>query len=94
VFYLGLLVTGTSFARAADLGLLLGKVGAATWQPFNPALLLAADWSSLFGQSGNVAILLALTLVSVMLNVSSLELAINHDVDVDRELRSAGFANV
>jgi SulP family sulfate permease len=94
VFYLGLLVTGTSFARAADLGLLLGKVGAATWQPFNPALLLAADWNALLSQSGNVAILLALTLVSVMLNVSSLELAINHDVDVDRELRSAGFANV
>jgi SulP family sulfate permease len=95
VFYLVLLVTGTSVDEAIDHGLLLGEVsGDAIWQPLAVKNLLAANWTAILGQSGNIAIVLILSVVSLLLNASGLELAIRHDVDLNRELRSAGFANI
>ncbi len=95
VFYLALLVTGTSIQEATRQGLLLGgaSVGA-TLQPFVLLNLLAANWTVLLGQSGNIAIALILSVVSLLLNASALELAIGQDVDLNRELESAGFANI
>ena len=94
VFYLGLLVSGTSTEQAKDMGLLLGQVGQAQWQPFNPSLFAAADWNVIFGQAGNIAAVIAIALIGLLLNASSIELAIKKDVDFNRELRSAGIANV
>jgi len=95
VFYLALLVTGTSIADAINQGLLLGKVsGEAIWQPLTPGNLLTANWTAILGQSGNIAITLILSVVSLLLNASALELAIRQDVDLNRELRAAGWANL
>jgi SulP family sulfate permease len=94
VFYLVLLVTGTSADEAIGHGLLLGQVsGEATWQPLAVKNLLAANWMAILGQSGNIAIVLVLSVVSLLLNASGLELAIRCDVDLNHELRSAGLAN-
>jgi len=95
LFYLVLLVTGTSVDEAVARGLLLGSAsGEAVWQP--PALkgLLAADWAAILGQGGNIAIVLILSMVGLLLNASALELAIRQDVDLNRELRAAGLANL
>jgi SulP family sulfate permease len=46
------------------------------------------------GQAGNMAILLIVSVVGLLLNASSLELIIRQDVDLNRELRTAGFANL
>ncbi|MCK5430517.1 MAG: SulP family inorganic anion transporter, partial [Anaerolineales bacterium] len=94
VFYLGLLVSGTSTEQAKDMGLLLGQVGQVQWQPFNPSMFAAADWNVIFGQAGNIAAVIAIALIGLLLNASSIELAIKKDVDFNRELRSAGIANV
>jgi len=95
LFYLALLITGTSIEGATDSGLLLGRVaGEIGWQPLALKNLLSADWAAILGQSGNLAILLMLSLVAFLLNASSLELAIRRDVDLNRELQSAGFANL
>jgi SulP family sulfate permease len=95
LFYLALLITGTSIKSATESGLLLGRVaGDIAWQPLAPRNLLAADWSAILGQAGNLAILLMLSLVGFLLNASSLELAIRRDVDLNRELRAAGIANL
>jgi len=95
LFYLALLLTGTSIKSATESGLLLGRVaGDIAWQPLAPKNLLAADWAAILGQAGNLAILLLLSLVGFLLNASSLELAIRRDVDLNRELRTAGFANL
>ncbi len=95
VFYLVLLATGTSIDEALDRGLLLGRVaGEITWQPLAPQSLLAADWGAILGQGGNIAIILILSVVGLLLNASGLELSIRRDVDLNRELQSAGFANV
>ncbi len=95
VFYLALLVTGTSVAEATDRGLLLGEIsGQASWQPLSLGNLLAADWAAILGQSGNIAIILVIGVVSLLLNASALELAFRRDADLNRELRVAGVANI
>ncbi len=95
VFYLVLFVSGTSIADAIHQGLLLGEVsGQAIWQPLALKNLLAANWAAILGQSGNIAITLILSVVSLLLNASALELAIRQDVDLNRELQAAGLANV
>jgi SulP family sulfate permease len=95
LFFLVLLVTGTSIEEAVDQGLLLGQVsGEAIWRPLTLGNLLAANWSTILEQSGNIAIVLILSVVSLLLNASALELTIRHDVDLNRELRAAGIANI
>jgi SulP family sulfate permease len=95
LFYLALLMTGTSIEGATDSGLLLGRVaGEIAWQPLALKNLMAADWAAILGQAGNIATLLILSVVGLLLNASSLELVIRQDVDLNRELRAAGFANL
>jgi SulP family sulfate permease len=95
LFYLALLVTGTSIADATSQGLLIGEVsGEATWQPLNLETLRSVDWSAIFTQSGNIGIILVLSVVGLLLNASALELTFRHDIDLNRELRVAGLANI
>jgi SulP family sulfate permease len=95
LFYLALGVAGMSVADATNQGLLLGQVaGAAAWQPLVLDNLRAADWGAILAQSGNVAVILILSVVGVLLNASALELAFRQDVDLNRELRVAGLANI
>jgi len=95
VCYLALLVTGTSITDAMSRGLLLGGVsGQATWQPLVLENLLNANWAAILGQSGNIAIILILSVVALLLNASGIELAVQRDVDLNRELQVAGLANI
>jgi SulP family sulfate permease len=95
VFYLGLIIAGISIEQAIRQGLLLGRLQEAViWQPFSLRNLLAADWTAILGQSGNISIILILSLLSLLLNTSALELTIEKDIDFDRELRAAGAANI
>jgi sulfate permease, SulP family len=95
LFYLALLLTGTSIDDAIDQGLLLGTIsGEVAWQPLALKNLSAANWAAILGQGGNIAITLILSLVGLLLNASALELAIRRDVDLNHELRVAGLANL
>jgi SulP family sulfate permease len=95
VFYLVLAVSGTSLQRAIQLGLLLGQTsGHILWQPLVQIKMSAVNWTALVSQAGNMAIAIFLGVVSLLLNASALELAIHREVDLNRELRSAGWANL
>jgi SulP family sulfate permease len=95
LFYLGLLVTGMSFDQAVNRGLLLGGVSSeAIWQPLVLQSLLAANWPAILEQGGNIAVVLLLSAVGLLLNASGIELAIRRDVELNRELRVAGLANI
>ena len=95
VFYLVLLLSGMSIQEATESGLLLGQVsGEAIWQPLALKTLLAADWAAIFGQSGNIAIVLILSVVSLLLNASALELTTSQDIQLNHELQSSGIANL
>jgi len=95
LFYLALLLTGTSVSEAINRGLLLGEVsGQVSWRPLFSESLLTADWAAVLGQGGNIAVVLILSVVGLLLNASALELAFHQDMDLNRELRVAGLANV
>lgn len=95
VFYLALLVMGISVDEAIGRGLLLGGVSSgATWRPLLPESFLIANWAAILGQGGNIAIILVVSVVSLLLNASALELIFQQDIDLNRELRVAGFANI
>lgn len=53
-----------------------------------------ADWSAVGGASGQIGVVVILSLLGVLLNVSGIQALLKHRVDVDDELRAAGLANV
>jgi sulfate permease, SulP family len=56
--------------------------------------LMHADWHVVFAQYPSIVALVLTSIVSILLNTSALELAADEDIDLNRELRAAGLANV
>jgi len=93
-FYLGLLVSGTSIDQATEMGLLFKGGNSAGWNPLNLDIFQNADWGEILGQIGNIAVLAGMTLIALLLSVSAIELSIGRDLNLNRELKGAGIANV
>ncbi|HEV8338755.1 MAG TPA: SulP family inorganic anion transporter [bacterium] len=95
VFYGALLFTNTSLADARAGGWLLGPFPpGALWSPPTPAALAQVDWSVIFAQTDKLATILVIGAIAFLLNASGLELTIRQDIDLNRELQSAGLANL
>jgi sulfate permease, SulP family len=94
-FYMFLLVTNTSIDAATQRGYLLSQNNMGIyWQPPQLANFADANWSAIFSQSGNIAAIVMVVTVALLLNVSGLELALQTDIDLNHELRTAGIANL
>lgn len=95
LFYGSLLVTGTPVAEASARGWLLGPFPAgAQYQPLTPAILQQVNWAAILGQTDKIATVLVLCLIGILLNASTLEIAVGRDIDLNRELLTAGAANL
>ncbi|MFQ5528046.1 MAG: SLC26A/SulP transporter family protein, partial [Thermoanaerobaculia bacterium] len=95
VFYLLLAATGTSVAEATSNGWLLGPFPSADmWKPIGLAMLAKVEWRVLFGEAGSMLAVLLVGMVALLLNATGLELLVHRDIDLDRELRGAGVANI
>jgi SulP family sulfate permease len=94
-FYVVLAVTQTDMSLAQELGY-LPKTGSETSQAIGPALSLLAqvDWMAVFQVAPSLAAVALLSLLGVLLNTSGVELATHTPVDVNRELRVTGLANI
>jgi len=64
------------------------------WQPLTPGLLRQVHWPSVLAQAGSTGTILVISAVSLLLNATSLELLARRDVDLNRELKAAGVANL
>jgi SulP family sulfate permease len=93
-FYLGLLISGTSIDEATQMGLLFEGGESAGWSPLNLEIFRNADWGEILGQVGNIAVLAGMTLIALLLSVSAIELSVGRDLNLNRELKGAGMANV
>jgi SulP family sulfate permease len=94
-FYAILMATGTSLAEARGDGWLLGPYPeGALWRPWAWEALGDASWGAILGQAGSAATVLLVGVIALLLNVSGIELAAGRDLDLNRELRAAGAANV
>jgi SulP family sulfate permease len=95
LFYGYLAVARISIAQASAGGWLLGPFPqGGLYQPLTPAALSLVDWPMILGQLDKIATIFALSIISLLLNASGLEVAVQKDLDLNRELQTAGLANL
>jgi len=95
VFYVVLGIAGVSAGQARGGGWLFGPFPeGGLWGPYVLDAVRTADWGAMLGQAGTVGSILLVSLLALLLNASGLEIAIRRDVDLNRELRVAGLANL
>ena len=81
--------------QLSDGGWLLGPFPDQTlWQPFTLAQFTLVDWKVIASQTANIVTVFSVSSVALLLNASAFELESKEDVDLDRELRLAGIANL
>lgn len=94
-FYLYLWLSGMPVQRAFDNGFMMG--------PFESGSLLrlpdlralsTANFGFLLEQTGNMMAIIVLSTISLLLNYSGLELSTGRDIDLNRELKVTGVANL
>ena len=95
LFYIVLALAGISTSQAAETGWLLGPFEQeALFQPLGLSAVAQVEWPAIFSQVDKIGAVIVLSLISTLLNVSALEVAAKEDIDMNRELQSAGLANV
>jgi SulP family sulfate permease len=93
IFFVVFAMSGLSFADAQQRGLLFRITNEqAVWQP--PLDFVDANWGAILGQVGNIGAVILITTVDLLLNISALEIMFHRDVELNRELRTAGVANL
>ena len=93
-FHLSALALGHSMGSLENGGFLLGHMPQAGWRPDSALRLLDADWGIITEQAGSIATILLISAIGVLLNSSGIEVAANQDMDLNRELKIAGIANM
>ncbi|MDE2674999.1 MAG: SulP family inorganic anion transporter [Paracoccaceae bacterium] len=84
-----------SIVEAGDRGFLLeSTVQGRLWPPFTPEDFLRIDWSILFSQIHNILTLIMIAFIYIILNFSGLELAVNQELDWNKEFNATGISTV
>ncbi|MFN2118855.1 MAG: SLC26A/SulP transporter family protein [Anaerolineales bacterium] len=95
LFYGYLLIARIPLAEASARGWLLGPFPAGGfYQPLTPAALPQVDWLVILGQADKIVTVMVLSVIALLLNTSGLEITVRRDIDLNRELMTAGFANL
>ncbi|MFN2286654.1 MAG: SulP family inorganic anion transporter, partial [Anaerolineae bacterium] len=94
LFYLVLWLAGLSIAEATAQGWLLEAFPAGRlWQPLSLAALQQVAWPAVASQAGSIGTVMLISVVSLLLNASGLEVTARKEIDLNRELKAAGIAN-
>lgn len=96
LFYVGLRLSDIDIAAARDKAMLFQPLPAG--RPQLPPLLTQAlwtdvRWAALLAEWQNLFAMVVVVIITILLNATGLDLATQHDVDFDRELRVNGFAS-
>lgn len=86
---------GMAIERQQAEGWLLPTPGRLVWSfPWTPNILGLVDWAALAQQAPALGATVAVICLLVLVNAGSLELQARQDVDLDRDLRANGAANL
>ena len=95
LFHAVMFAAGRSMADLSAQGWLLGSFGeGGLWRQWSWDDLDRVHWRTIAGQAVGLATIPVLSAVALLLNVSALEIAVRRDVDLNRELKAAGVANL
>jgi sulfate permease, SulP family len=94
-FYATTGVLGLDFVAMRENGLLLGPFqGGSFLGGISLDLLQNVQWSAILAQTPVIATIIGVSMLGMLLNASGLELAIEREIDFERELKGVGVANV
>ena len=95
VYHFALSALGISDGGARAAGLLLTSTAEGTlWPALWPSDLAYVDWLAIVGQIPHMMMLILIALICVIMNVAGLEVAVDEDLDWNREFRATGFASI
>ena len=95
LFYGYLWIAGIPVSEAASRGWLLGPFpSGGLYQPLTFSSLNLIHWNAIFQNIDKIATILVLSIIALLLNASALEVTVKKDVDLNRELLAAGWANI
>jgi sulfate permease, SulP family len=86
---------GLDFEGMREIGLLLGPFqGGSFIGGLSLDLLKNVQWPEILAQTPVIATIIGVSMLGMLLNASGLELAIEREIDFERELKGVGLANV
>jgi SulP family sulfate permease len=95
LFHLIARVAGVSIDEAGSRGWLLSLISEKVlWNPIPFSMLARVHWDTIRGQIGTIGIIAIISAISMLLNISGIELMSNRDMDLEHELKIAGLANL
>ena len=94
--YFGVLwFMGVGPAQARKIGLLFSlPEDSGGFASFSYLSFSTIHWKIVLQQSVNVMAMMAVVFITILLNATGIEIATMQEVDLDRDLRAAGFANI
>ena len=94
-YHLALGALDISGDEARALGLLLTSTAdGGLWPALYPADLAHVEWAAMAGQIPNMLTLMLIAFICVIMNVAGLELAVNRELDWNREFGASGLASI
>jgi SulP family sulfate permease len=95
LFYLMVWLVGAPVEEVRAQGWLIGSLHETRLDiPLSAASLTQIDWGLILTQAGRIGTILILSCISLLLNASGLELVVRREIDLNRELKSVGVANL
>lgn len=95
LFYGAILISGASVQEFQTAGWFLKPFGEGqTWRPVVLEAVTRADWSWVLAHLQNFFPVVIVSVISMLLNVSGIELTVRKDINLDHELKSSGLANL
>jgi SulP family sulfate permease len=95
LFHIAMALRGAGLATLTAEGWLLGPFPTGQlWPALLPSDLAQVYWPAIAGQVVSIATIWLMSTVALLLNASGLELTTGREMDLDRELRAAGAANI
>ncbi len=95
LFYGVLLGSGSSIADAFDNGWLLGPFPSGLlWTPEHFTMLGEVSWGTILAQVPKMATIFFVSTIALLLNVNGMEVTLRQDIDLNQELKAAGYANI
>lgn len=95
VFYGVLWATHTPIAEAQASGFLLGPFPEGNlWHPITLTDLSQVDWSIILQQGDSIITVVFISLLSLVLSNSGIELVVGRDISLNSELQAIGLANL
>lgn len=94
-FYLTLAFLGIDIGEASQLGLLLGPFETDNFlSGVSPNIVMDARWDLIMAEAPTLVAVAGIAFLGLLLNTSGIEVALNEDLNFERELQAGGVANI